>query len=120
MGISGSDSDRREKFGKKLQEQVSASDRAKWISDMALTTWADESLKITIQPGVQYCTKVGKVCQYSSTDPEYWESDHGAVQSNIRTVEAGDRYEDRYDAVVKERLQQAGVRLGALLNDIFK
>ena len=47
-------------------------------------------------------------------------AESGPVQSNVRTVDAGNGYEEQYDEVVKERLQQAGVRLGVLLNDIFQ
>ena len=91
-------------------------DRQAWLSDMSLVAWANESFTIVRQAGVRYCTldAAGKKCSYEPDnilfDPDLDE---------YRYVSLSGAYEDEHGATVRKRLKQAGVRLGAMLNNIF-
>lgn len=106
----------RSAFGKALQRDITQAQRAAWTASMSLVDWANESYAITRQPDVRYCVLKGKRCDYSEDDAEY---DADAHDVEKKVLELTNDYERAFVGVVKERIQQAGVRLGAMLNDIF-
>ncbi len=110
--------DNRESFAKKLHTEITGELRSKWTKNMNPAIWADESFKISLSEDTQYCIKKGKVCWYSSNSEEYYE--HAEGSSGIKELILSGKYEDQWGEVVKERIQMGGVRLGALLNDIFQ
>lgn len=82
-------------FAEELTLDISYSERAAW-REGAPTNWAQESYDITRDTGVLY------------------------LELDDSTRHPLDRsYFSRNIPILKERLQQAGVRLGALLNDLF-
>jgi hypothetical protein len=72
--------------------------------------WAAESYKITLNPDVGYCVKVGDVCQYSATM---------ATLSNKnakRLAQLDQAYLAKFERLAEERVKKAGFRLAHLLN----
>ena len=64
--------------------------------------WADESFAITEAARTMYCVMHGSSCD---------------LTSGARNISA--EYPDPNEAVLKERLKRAGVRLAQLLNTAF-
>lgn len=104
--------DDRGDFGDRLWGEITNAETKAWLQGSPID-WANESYNITQQAGVGYCIMANGVCAYSETDLAYNDGPQ-------RTVITQDAYEDRYGPIVRERIKQAGVRLGALLNDIFQ
>lgn len=90
-----------EQFAQDLRNAITDAQRTQWLTGTPLD-WAQESYDITTTPGVEYCkwrlTAKGQSC---------------APDSEERRITAA--YQDKFDDVVKLRLQQAGVRLAAQL-----
>ncbi len=82
-----------------LQGAITDAQHAQWVLATPLD-WAQESYEISTLPDVQYCEwkpgASGEAC---------------AAKSGERLLTAD--YQDKFDDVVKQRLQQAGVRLAA-------
>jgi hypothetical protein len=95
-----------------LRGAVDSDERTRWIDTMVVD-WAEESYLIARDQQVQYCELRGRVCWYDSSH-ERWRE--GLPE---KVVKVDDVYLAVAAPVVSERLQQAGVRLGALLNRIF-
>ncbi len=72
--------------------------------------WANESFKITTSEDVSYCVNKDGTCWYAA--------DNRTLDRNEerRVVVVDDAYVERHLPTIKERLTQAGVRLGHLLN----
>src|SRR5262245_53068729 len=92
-----------------LRKSISASDRATWTSTK-VEMWVNESLDIARSPGVTYCVQEGQSCAYEPGSPTY---DPGKAE---KVVVVDNAYLERNAPIVAERLKQAGVRLGHLLN----
>ncbi|WP_417464331.1 S1/P1 nuclease [Kordiimonas sp.] len=97
-------------FGDSLWSEITDAERTSWLNSGAVD-WANESYKIAQQADLGYCIMDNGVCAYSETELTY---DGGTK----RTVMTQDAYEDQFGPMVRERMKQAGVRLGALLNKI--
>lgn len=95
-----------------LRSGIDDDQRTEW-ADSTAVDWAEESYQIARRKEVGYCEAKGKMCWYDATN-ERW--DEGVTP---KVVQVDDAYLKTATTVVSERLQQAGVRLGALLNRIF-
>ena len=105
--------DRSRRIAERLRDAISAADRARWQHDSPVE-WANESYQLATSAEAQYCTWRDGACWYSV--------DNMMLQRGEprRTVAFDDRYVAAHSATVERRLQQAGVRLGALLNRALK
>ena len=92
-----------------LRGSVTPADRTQWNST-GPKSWANESFKITTSDAVGYCVKKDGACWYASDNKEL------DPDENKRVVVVDDAYMERQLPTIKERLTQAGVRLGHLLN----
>ena len=92
-----------------LGSEISDADRAAWQPSSPFG-WANESFQIAIDPTTTYCVQKSDACWYTGDKPMLPE---GGEKSLI-TISA--TYLDQHEEVVRLRIQQAGVRLGALLN----
>jgi len=72
--------------------------------------WAAESYKITLNPDVRYCVKVGQACQYSETMATL---PHNGPK-RLQQLDQG--YLARFERLAEERVTKAGFRLAHLLN----
>ena len=115
MGVPGD----RAKFGKKLHEEITLEQRNTWIAAMSPLEWANESLAITRLRDVQYCVPHGTRCDYTDNQQEYIPNQNVANDGK-KELDLTSEYENIFAPFVKERLQRAGVRLGAMLNAIFE
>jgi hypothetical protein len=90
-----------EQFAQDLESAITDEQRRRWLLGTPLD-WAQESYDISTTPAVEYCewkpAPNGEAC---------------AAKSQERKLTAD--YQDQFDDVVKQRLQQAGVRLAARL-----
>jgi nuclease S1 len=92
-----------------LEETITPSDRATWTAT-DVHVWANESLDVARSETVGYCVREGKSCVYRHGNPTY---DPGEAEKVVVVDEA---YLERNAPIVAQRLRQAGVRLGHLLN----
>jgi hypothetical protein len=92
-----------------LEETITPSDRATWTAT-SVYVWANESLDIARSDTVGYCVREGPSCVYRHGNPTY---DPGEVEKVVVVDEA---YLEQNAPIVAQRLRQAGVRLGYLLN----
>ena len=96
-----------------LRSRVTDADRDAWIYDSPVE-WANESYQITVSPSVEYCHVQSGACWY--------DTDNLLLQreEERRTVVVDDAYVALHRSTVETRLTQAGVRLGAILNRVFR
>ena len=92
-----------------LRGAVTPSDRTQWNST-GPKAWANESFRITTSEAVGYCVKKDGACWYTADNRELDRNEQR------RVVVVDDGYMERQLPTIKERLTQAGVRLGHLLN----
>jgi hypothetical protein len=92
-----------------LRAPVTAEQRAQWTSTHAID-WANESFAITLTEDVEYCVKTATGCLYEEDNETY---DADEVK---KVVTVDDAYMMRQLPTITQRLTQAGIRLGALLN----
>jgi len=92
-----------------LRGAVTPADRTQWNST-GPKAWANESFKITTSEAVSYCVKKDGACWYAADNRELDRNEQR------RAVLVDDGYMERQLPTIKERLTQAGVRLGHLLN----
>jgi hypothetical protein len=92
-----------------LRAPVTAAQRTQWTSTSA-KDWANESFAITTSEDVDYCVTTATGCLYEE-DNEAYDADE---DKKIVTVD--EAYMARHLPTITQRLTQAGVRLGALLN----
>jgi hypothetical protein len=72
--------------------------------------WAAESYKVTLNPDVRYCVKVGDTCQYSPTMATL-------PNGGAKRLEQLDRaYLAAFERLAEDRVRKAGFRLAHLLN----
>ena len=92
-----------------LRGAVTPADRVQWNST-GPKTWANESFRITISKATGYCVKKDDACWYAT--------DNNKLDRNEekRMLVVDDAYVERQLPTIKERLTQAGIRLGHLLN----
>ena len=92
-----------------LREAVTPADRVQW-NRTGPKTWANESFRITISKATGYCVKKDDACWYAT--------DNNKLDRNEekRMLVVDDAYMERQLPTIKERLTQAGIRLGHLLN----
>jgi hypothetical protein len=91
------------------RDTVTDQDRTEWTA-ITPTEWANESFRIAISPEVQYCVQVKGVCRYAQDNVEL-DGDEPE-----RVVMVDEAYMEQHLPTIKRRLTQAGIRLGALLN----
>jgi len=72
--------------------------------------WAAESYKITLDPAVLYCFKVGDVCQYSQTQATR------PTTGPKRLQNLNQAYLAAFKGAAEDRVKKAGFRLAHLLN----
>ncbi|MEJ0053617.1 MAG: S1/P1 nuclease [bacterium] len=102
----------REAFGNVLQKEITDEQRATWKASLDPMVWANESLTVSRAPDTGYCTLSGTTCRYSEDSETY-------TGGAVRVFAPDGNYKEDRAAIVEERLQAAGVRLGAILNGIF-
>ena len=100
-----------------LRAEISAADRAAWvpasIAAASVIAWANESLAISLAPDAGYCVRKNGECWYADNRREF------TTGQPQREVVADDAYLSRQAPIVRQRMKQAGVRLGAILNTVF-
>jgi len=92
-----------------LTNEITDQERTRWRA-APIERWANESLDVMRQPALEYCVKVGDTCRYTADRPIYRNGDPQ------RAVDVNTAYLEAHRPTVGERLKQAGVRLGHLLN----
>ena len=104
-------------IAEKLSKKITAADRTKWtdgaLDGSAVAMWANESLQITIKPGVKYCARFDNQCVYELSNPTF---EQGETEKIVIVNEA---YIARWAPTIAERLRMAGVRLGYTLNAVL-
>jgi S1/P1 Nuclease len=89
--------------------EITAAQRAAWQSSRPFS-WANESLDIARSPMVDYCVRAGNECRYDADRLMFRQGEPE------KTVLINGQYVSSQAPVVKQRLQQAGVRLAMMLN----
>ncbi len=97
------------KIAAQLRAEISDQQRAAWKYDSPIE-WVHESFRITISPEAKYCIRKQGACWYSSDNMLL---DQG---EEWRSFTISEDYLQLHGPVVERRLQQAGARLGHLLN----
>jgi len=92
-----------------LRATVTSEQRTQWTSTGA-KDWANESFAITTAEDVEYCVKTTTDCRYEEDNATY------APDEVKKVVTVDEAYMARHLPTIQQRLTQAGVRLGALLN----
>lgn len=92
-----------------LRKEITDRERTTWRFDSPVE-WANESYQITISPATEYCTQQQGACWYSADNMMI---DKGERQRELLVSE---RYLTTHKETIEQRLQQAGVRLAALLD----
>jgi hypothetical protein len=92
-----------------LQAQTSLAEEKSFVGTEPWE-WAAESYKVTLDPEVLYCVKVGEICRYSSTQTTL--PDNGSK----RVQQLDQAYLARFERVAEEKVKRAGFRLAHLLN----
>ena len=92
-----------------FRARVTEAERADWTSTGA-KAWANESFAITTAATVRYCVRTETGCWYEE-DNEILDLDE---EKKVVTVD--EAYMDVHLPIISQRLTQAGIRLGHLLN----
>jgi hypothetical protein len=92
-----------------LRDSISFEERKAWQFDSPIE-WANESYQIAISPAARYCVQRQGACWYSE---ENMMLDEGE-EWRILAIDAD--YLQQHAWTVRQRLQQAGIRLAHLLN----
>jgi nuclease S1 len=92
-----------------LVQEITPAERASWIAT-PVEVWATESLTIARRPDVAYCVQVGGKCRYDVDREEF-------TGGQEKSVKVDTDYLATQKTTVADRLKQAGVRLGKLLNE---
>ena len=101
-----------EAAGQQTFREITDEQRRKWQS-LQPFEWANQSLDIARSPSTKYCVQVGNECRY---DVDRTTFQQGGEE---KTVSIDQQYIDLQGPIVKQRLQQAGVRLAQMLNQVF-
>ncbi len=91
-----------------LRASISEQQRMDWRYDSPVV-WANESYQLTLSPSVGYCTRKEGACWHAEDNMLL---DDGEQR---RLMPISDDYLEQHGPVVSRRLQQAGIRLAALL-----
>jgi len=105
----GSDS---ESIAELLHGDVTDTERGAWTNSTAVD-WADESFKITTSEKLSYCVERDGACWYETQNERF---EPGEAK---KAVSVDDSYIDLHLPTVRQRLQQAGIRLGSRLNGLL-
>ena len=97
-----------------LHGEITDQQRTDWTASMDPADWATESLERTRKSNVRYCTLVGDECRYTQARLLFTD---GSGKARKITLKAS--YEDAHGPFLEMRIQQAGVRLGKILNEIL-
>lgn len=100
-------------FGRALRSEITAEEKRRWKNDKGMTAWANESLSIALSPEVGYCVQREHYCQYDA-DRIVFEND-----SEQKLLPLSEAYKELNSVIVATRLQQAGLRLAIMLDDVF-
>ena len=92
-----------------LRARVTDAERTAWTSTGA-KDWANESFAITTAAAVRYCVKTDSGCWYEE-DNETLDPDE-----ERKVVTVNEAYMDMHLPTITQRLTQAGIRLGHLVN----
>ena len=92
-----------------LLDKVTDEDRATWRVSRPID-WANESFAISVSPDVRYCVRTDSGCWY---DPGNKQLDQGDPEKVVVIDQA---YVETNTPAVRDRLLEAGIRLGGLLN----
>jgi len=92
-----------------IQAQTSLTEEKSFVGSQPFE-WAAESYKITLDPKVSYCVKVGNTCQYSPTLVTLPDKKSKRVQ------QIDQAYLAAFERVAEERVKKAGFRLAHELN----
>jgi hypothetical protein len=90
----------------RLMQDISQLQREIWNGD-SVRAWANESLAISTSKSVRYCSRSGPACKRIPA----------AADQNARQLPDG--YLQVHWPILRERMQQASVRLVWLLNELF-
>ena len=101
------------KIAADLRELITVEQRTNWSHDSPIE-WANESFQVTIAESVNYCVQKQGACWYSN---ENMMLDSGEPW---RDIEITNDYLEMHAAIISQRLQQAAIRLAALLNEAFQ
>ena len=93
-------------YATELRRSISADQTIDWADDSPVV-WAQESYDITTQDEVDYCEW--------QTDPQ-----GEMCASEWHTRDLGSQYQQAFEAIVEQRLQQAGVRLASLIRQALR
>lgn len=85
-------------YARDLAAAIDSAERTSWAQSKA-KDWADESYALTTEDGVRYCR---------------WQDETCRGLGPVRTLD--ESYQTRFQPVVERRLQQAGVRLAAMIS----
>jgi hypothetical protein len=101
------------KYAAILHERIEDADRATWAAT-PIVMWANESYDLARERSVDYCTLVDKTCQYTSDEYEFDKEDDTSRRARVT-----EGYVSSHGPTIERRLQQAGVRLGSMLNSLL-
>lgn len=96
-------------FAATLSGEVTDVQRAQWLASDPWT-WSAESYAVTLRPDLGYCVMVQQACRYSASQPAF------ASGQPKRSVRIDAAYMDAAWPVIRQRLQQGGIRLAHELN----
>jgi nuclease S1 len=98
-----------EAAGQQSFREITDEQRRAWQSSQPFE-WANQSLDIARSPNTKYCVQVGNECRYDVDRATFQQG------GEEKTVTIDQQYLDLHGPMVKQRLQQAGVRLAQMLN----
>jgi len=107
----------RQEFATRLHQQITKAQKQNWIKNSHPVNWANESLTVVRKPATKYCYLKGDTCQYTQSSKYHI---YRGKNKNSRHIKVSDSYLNSVQEVKLQRIQQAGIRLAAKLNDIFK
>ena len=96
-------------IAKELHGEITDQERIDWQYDTPVE-WANESYRIAIDPATRYCVDKQEACWY---EDDNFILSPGEAQKSLKIRRA---YLKRHRRTVEQRLKQAAVRLGYLLN----
>ncbi len=102
------------RMAERLWSGIRPDERASWRASLDPNQWARESHALVRAPAVEYCVPDGDRCAYGPSRPRYGKGERP------RRVEVDAEYLQRHGPTVEARIAQAGVRLGAVLNDALR
>ncbi len=92
-----------------LASEITPEMRQDWMHDEPVE-WSNESFRIAIDPATRYCVSKEGACWYA--DDNFMLS----PDETRRTMTINRAYLKRHEKTVKQRIQQAGIRLATTIN----